>query len=314
MQPIDQVRALLQDLIGGPDTPFLARRKQAEEFAAAFVKPAGIEIEAGTLDSVAVEWIVPDSAHATHTFFHLHGGGYVLGNPAASRAFTSAFALRARCRVVSIDYRLAPEHPFPAAVEDAVRAYRALLAQGHQAGNLAVGGESAGGGLAVATLVEACAQKLPMPSSLIAISPWSDMQCEAGSFAIKADVDPMLTRRSLKEMADAYLGRADPLDVRASPALADLSGLPPMLIHAGSDEVLLDDAIALIDAASAARVEAKLVIFAGMIHVWHMFHAMLPEADEAIDALCAFVTDKWDAAEVSRASNIKQKRSTDGTA
>ena len=314
MRPIDQVRALLKDLIGGPDTPFLARRKQAEEFAAAFVKPTGIVIEGGRLDGVAVEWIVPDGAHATRTFFHLHGGGYVLGTPAASRALTCALALRTRCRVVSVDYRLAPEHPFPAAVEDAVRAYRALLAHGHKAGDLAIGGESAGGGLAVATLVEARAQNLPMPSSLIAISPWSDMQCEAGSFAVKADVDPMLTRRSLKEMADAYLKGADPLDVRASPALADLSGLPSMLIHAGSDEVLLDDAIALIDAASAARVEAKLVIFAGMIHVWHMFHAMLPEANEAIDALCAFVTDKWDESEVSRKSNIKQKRSSDGTA
>jgi acetyl esterase/lipase len=140
------------------------------------------------------------------------------------------------------------------------------------------------------------------------------MQCEAGSFAIKAGVDPMLTRRSLKEMADAYLGDADALDVRASPALADLSGLPPMLIHAGSDEVLLDDAIALIDAASAARVEAQLVIFAGMIHVWHMFHTMLPEGGAAIDALCTFVTDKWDRAALSRTSNTKQKRLSDGKA
>lgn len=308
MRPIDQVRAMLRNLVGGPDTPFLERRKQAEEFAAAFVKPAGIEIEAGKLDGVAVEWIVPDGAHATRTFFHLHGGGYVLGNPAGSRAFTSAFALRSRCRVVSVDYRLAPEHPFPAAIEDSVRAYRELLAQGCDADELAIGGESAGGGLAVATLVQARAQELPMPASLIAVSPWSDMQCEAGSFAIKAGVDPLLTRRSLKEMADAYLGDADPLDVRASPALADLSGLPPMLIHAGSDEVLLDDAIALIDAASAARVDAQLVIFAGMIHVWHMFHAMLPEGGEAIDSLCAFVTDKWEQAALTRTSKTKQKR------
>ena len=314
MRPIEQVRAMLKDLIGGPDTPFLARRKQAEEFAAAFVTPAGIEIEAGALDGVAVEWVVPNGAHANHTFVHLHGGGYVLGNPAGSRAFTSAFALRTRCRVVSIDYRLAPEHPFPAAIEDSVRAYRALLAQGREPSDLAIGGESAGGGLAVATLVEAHAQKLPMPASLIAISPWSDMQCEGGSFAVKADVDPMLTRRSLREMADAYLGSADPLDVRASPALADLSGLPPMLIHAGSDEVLLDDAIALIDAASAARVEAQLVVFAGMIHVWHMFHTMLPQGSAAIDALAGFVMQQWDQASATRTSNTKQKRSSDATA
>ncbi len=312
MRPIDQVRAMLNDLIGGPDTPFLERRKQAEDFAAAFVKPPGIEIYAGELDGVVVEWVVPDGAHATRIFFHLHGGGYVLGNPAGSRAFTSAFALRTRCRVVSVDYRLAPENTFPAAIEDSVRAYRALLAQGSDSGDLAIGGESAGGGLAVATLVEARARNLPMPSSLIAISPWSDMQCEAGSFAIKASVDPLLTRGSLKEMADAYLGGADPLDPRASPALADR--LPPMLIHAGSDEVLLDDAIALIDAAGAAHVEAHLVVWAGMIHVWHMFHAMLPEGSEAIDALAAFVTQRWDQAEKSRAAQTNQKRLPDGTA
>jgi monoterpene epsilon-lactone hydrolase len=314
MQPIDQVRAMLKDLIGGPDTPFLARRKQAEEFAAAFVEPPGIEFAAGALDGVAVEWIVPEGAHTARVFFHLHGGGYVMGTPAGSRAFTSEFALRTRCRVVSIDYRLAPEHPFPAAIDDSVRAYRALLAQGRNARDIAIGGESAGGGLAVATLVEARSQNLPMPASLIAISPWSDMQCEAGSFNIKAAVDPLLTRGSLKEMADAYLDGADPCDVRASPALADLSGLPPMLIHAGSDEVLLDDAIALVDAAGVSHVEAQLVVWAGMIHVWHMFHAMLPEGGKAIDALAQFVTEKWDQAATSRTSQTKQKRLSDGTA
>jgi len=140
------------------------------------------------------------------------------------------------------------------------------------------------------------------------------MQCEAGSFAVKAAVDPLLTRGSLKEMADAYLGGADAVDPRASPALADLLGLPPMLIHAGSDEVLLDDAIALIDAAGASQVEAQLVVWAGMIHVWHMFHAMLPEGSEAIDALAAFVMEKWDQAEKSRAAKSNEKRLPDGTA
>ena len=183
MRPIDQVRAMLKDLIGGPDTTFLARRKQAEEFAAAFVMPRGIAIEAGELDGVMVEWIVPAGAHATRTFFHLHGGGYVLGNPAGSRAFTSAFALRTQCRVVSVDYRLAPEHPFPAAIEDSVCAYRALLAQGCDASDLAIGGESAGGGLAVANRVEARGQTLPMPSALIESRPWSGMEGEAGRFA-----------------------------------------------------------------------------------------------------------------------------------
>ena len=293
MRPIDEVRRMLATLVGGPDTPFMERRAQAEKFAAAFVKPPDIEIAPGELDGIPVEWIIPADAHASRVFFHLHGGGYVLGNPAGSRSFTSRFAQLTKCRVVSIDYRLAPEHPFPAAVNDSVRAYRALLTQGHRAGRIAIGGESAGGGLAVATLVAARRQSLAMPAALIAISPWTDMRCEAESFRSKDGIDPLLTRRSLKGMADAYLGGADPSNDRASPALADLSGLPPMLIHAGSDEVLLDDAMALLEAASRSQVEAQLVVWAGMIHVWHMFHAMLPQGAEALGALASFVQEKW---------------------
>ena len=297
MRPIDEVRQMLASLVGGPDTPFMERRAQTEKFSEAFVKPPDIDIEKGELDGIAVEWIVPADAHPSRVFFHVHGGGYVLGNPAASRSFTSLFAQLAQCRVVSIDYRLAPEHPFPAAVNDSLRAYRALLAQGREAGDIAIGGESAGGGLAVATLVAARRPQLEMPASLSAISPWTDMRCESDSFSTKATVDPLLTRRSLKEMADAYLGGADPRNDRASPALADLSGLPPMLIHVGSEEVLLDDALALLHAASAAGVDAQLVVWGGMIHVWHMFHAILPQGAEATRALAAFVQDKWDHAQ-----------------
>jgi acetyl esterase/lipase len=297
MQPIDEVRQMLKSLVGGPDTPFMERRAQAEKFVAAFVKPSDIEFETAELDGIAVEWVIPARAHPSRVFFHLHGGGYVLGNPQGSRNFTSLFARLAQCRVVSVDYRLAPEEPFPAALEDSVRAYGALLAHNHAPRSIAVGGESAGGGLAVATLVEARRRGLAMPAALTAISPWTDMRCQSSSFDSKASVDPLLTRRSLKEMGDAYLGGADPRDSRASPALADLSGLPPLLIHTGSDEVLLDDSIALLDAAAAAGVEAQLVVWAGMIHVWHMFHAMLPQGGEAMAQLAAFVVEKWNQAE-----------------
>ncbi len=303
MEPIEEVRQMLKSLIGGPDTPFMERRIQSEQFAAAFVKPPGIRIESGSLGGVAVEWIIPDQAHASHIFFHLHGGGYVLGNPAGSRAFTCEFARSARCRVVSVDYRLAPEHPFPAAVEDAVAAYRALLSQGHEPSDIAMGGESAGGGLAVATLIAARDRELPMPAALVAISPWVDMRCESTSFVTKSDVDPLLTRRSLKEMADAYLQGANPRDSLASPMMASLSGLPPMLVHVGSDEVLLDDAQGLMEAARASNVDAQLAIWPGMIHVWHMFHAMLPEGADAIDALAGFVLTQWNKAEIRTQTN-----------
>ncbi|HEY0107269.1 MAG TPA: alpha/beta hydrolase [Rhizomicrobium sp.] len=298
MQPIDAVRAMLEDLVGGPDTPFLSRRKQAEQFAAAFVPPADIAIEAGTLGGVAVEWLTPAKVEARRVLFHLHGGGYVLGNPAGSRPFTTHLARLAQCSVVSIDYRLAPEHPFPAAVDDALAAYRALLAAGRAPGDIAIGGESAGGGLALAVAIAARDAHLPMPAALALVSPWTDMRCEAPSFDTKASVDPLLTRRSLKEMADAYLNGANPRDGLASPLLGDLKGLPPMLIHVGGDEVLLDDSRELAAAATAQGVDATLEEWPGMIHVWHMFHPMLPQGAQAISALAAYVRGKWDNARI----------------
>ena len=203
MKPIDQVRSFLADLIGGPDTPFMVRREQSAQFEAAFVMPAGVRAEAGTLGGVKVEWIVPDGAASAPVLFHLHGGGYVMGTPAGSRAFTTEFALRTKARVVSIDYRLAPEHPYPAAVDDAVAAYGALLATGISPKRIAIGGESAGGGLTVATLLAARDKGLAMPACAYAISPWTDLTCEARTFDTKAAVDPLLTRKSLKDMGDA---------------------------------------------------------------------------------------------------------------
>ncbi len=303
---------MLKGLIGGPDTPFMERRAQTRAFADAFVLPEGLRIEHARLGSIPVEWIVPDGMQPRHVLFHLHGGGYVLGNPAASRPFTTAFALAARCRVVSIDYRLAPEHRFPAAAVDALIAYRALLAEGYAVSDLAIGGESAGGGLAIATLVLARDASLPMPACAIAISPWSDVRCTAESFSSKAGVDPLLTRRALKEMADAYLGDADASLPLASPSLADLSCLPPLLIHVGSAEVLLDDARALAGRAQACGVDATLEVWPDMIHVWHMFHSMLPNGAAAIWRLAEFVRHHWSRNEQLQTSDEQALRRLEG--
>jgi len=292
-RPIDQVRRLVEQLIGGPDTPFLERRAQSEAFAKAFVLPDGVQVRPDRLDGVIVEWVMPDGAANAPVLFHLHGGGYVLGNPAASRPFTTAFALKSGARVVSIDYRLAPEHPFPAAVTDSVKAYRALLAGGMPAAKIAIGGESAGGGLTVATLLASQAQGLEMPACAFAISPWTDMSCSAPTFDSLAPRDPMLTRRSLGDMADAYLAGASAQNPLASPLFGNLQGLPPLLIHAGSDEVLLDDARNLHERATKAGVTSTLDVWQDMIHVWHMFHPMLPEGDRAIDDIVAFVKSHW---------------------
>jgi len=293
MKPIDQVRSFLADLVGGPDTHFMVRRAQAAQFEAAFVMPAGVHSDAGTLGGIGVEWIVPHDAADAPVLFHLHGGGYVMGTPAGSRAFTTEFALRTKARVVSVDYRLAPEHAYPAAVDDAVAAYAALLATGISPQQIAIGGESAGGGLTIATLLAARDKGLAMPACAFAISPWTDLSCEARTFDTKAAVDPLLTRKSLKDMGDAYIANGDPRAPYASPNFGDLKGLPPLLIHVGSEEVLLDDSVVLHRRANAAGVDTKIKIAEPMIHVWHMFHAILPEGAAAIGEIADFVTDHW---------------------
>jgi acetyl esterase/lipase len=291
-KPIDQVRRMLAGLIS-PDMPFMERRAQAEKFAQAFVAPEGVAIAPGELGGVGVEWIVPAGATERPVLLHLHGGGYVLGNPAGSRPFTTAFALKSEARVASVDYRLAPEHPFPAAVEDAVKAYRALLAEGYRGADIAIGGESAGGGLALATLLALRHERVELPACAFAVSPWADMTCTAASFDGCAGRDPMLTRRALKEMADAYLAGTSAWHPFASPLYGDLAGLPPLLVHVGSDEVLLDDARAIHAAARLSGVHCTLGIYRGMIHVWHMFHPVLPEADRAIAEIAAFAAAHW---------------------
>jgi monoterpene epsilon-lactone hydrolase len=206
---------------------------------------------------------------------------------------TSQLALSRAMRVVSVDYRLAPEHPFPAAVEDAVAAYRALLHSGISEKYVAFGGESAGGGLTIAALIAARDEGLPMPACAVVVSPWTDMTCKAASFEAKALTDPLLTRKSLSDMAAAYLGGANPRTPLASPNFGDLRGLPPLLIHVGSEEVLLDDAMALLDAARGQGVDATIEIWEDMIHVWHMFHPMLPQSGEAIEQLARFMRKHW---------------------
>ncbi|HWA89485.1 MAG TPA: alpha/beta hydrolase [Rhizomicrobium sp.] len=292
-RPIDGVRRMLSAMLPSPDMPFLERRSLVAAFEDAFPPPPGLRILAGMLDGVPAEWVVPEGASAAPVMMHLHGGGYVLGTPAASRPLTTALALKSGMRVVSLDYSLAPENPFPAAVDDAVAAYRALLAE--SGAPVAIGGESAGGGLTVATLIALRKAGLDLPACAFAISPWVDMTCSGASFESRAHLDPMLTRRALKEMATAYLGGACDNHPLASPVFGDLKDLPPLLIHVGSDEVLLDDARTLHAVATAAGVRSTLSEWPDMIHVWHMFHAALPEGGEAIDDIVAFVkrSGRW---------------------
>ena len=288
-RPIDAVRRMLGDLLGGPDASIAHRRAQSAVFAAAQPPlPAGLTATAVTLAGVPIERLDPAQT-ASLTVLHLHGGGYVMGDPAGSRGLTTRLALGLPATVFSVDYRLAPAHAFPAAVEDAVAVYEDLLRSGTNPKRLAVIGESAGGGLAVALLVAARNAGLPLPGAGVALSPWVDLSCSGASHTVMHGRDPLLPRDVLLEMARLYCGDIDLRAPLASPIAADLTGLPPLLIQAGSDEVLCDDAMGLAARGRACGVPVDLQIWPDMIHVWQMFGEVLPQAAQAIAAIRAFV-------------------------
>jgi acetyl esterase/lipase len=223
---------------------------------------------------------------------YLHGGAYVIGSATGYRSLAAELGRAASTIAYAINYRLAPENPFPAAVDDAVAAYRALLKRGIAPSRIALAGDSAGGGLALATLVALHDAGDPLPAAAHLISPWADLVCDADTLASKAEEDPSLTPEGLRAMARLYLGTADPRDPLASPVHADLKGLPPLLVQVGSAEILLDDAIAIARAAGMAGVEARLEVWPDMIHVWHAFGFMLSEGRQAVEIAGRFLSEK----------------------
>jgi monoterpene epsilon-lactone hydrolase len=204
----------------------------------------------------------------------------------------SHIAKTAGIKTLMIDYRLAPEHPFPAAVEDSLAAYEWLLAQGTAAGDIIIAGDSAGGGLTVATMVSFKEKGIPLPAGAVLLSPWVDLTISSDSVISKAGIDPLVTKKEIIKMAEAYLAGADARTPLASPLYADLTGLPPLLIHVGTAEVLLNDATRLADHARKAGVEVVLKEVEDMFHVWHFYTVMLPEALEAIQEVGGFIRQR----------------------
>ena len=286
---IEVVRAHLAKL-PPPDSLTLAeRRAQYERAERVFPTPPDIKIERVTAPSAPAEWLRPPAATAGRVVLYLHGGGYVIGSPRSHRHLAAAIASAAGASALLLDYRLAPEHPFPAAVDDAVAAYRWLLEQGVSPAHLVIAGDSAGGGLTIATLLALRDSGARLPAVAVCISPWVDLTCGGGSYDTKAAADPIVRRAGVAEMARAYLGTVDPRAPLASPLFADLRGLPPLLIQVGTDEVLLDDGLGLAERAKAAGVDTTVEVAERMIHVWHWFFPMLDEGQAAIDRIGAFV-------------------------
>jgi phosphinothricin tripeptide acetyl hydrolase len=282
---IDIVRAHLAKI--PPAATVAEKRAQYDRAERVFGVPPDVSVAPAQAPGSA-EWLEPPTARPGAAVVYLHGGGYVIGSPRSHRHLAAAIGRAARAAVLFPDYRLAPEHPFPAAVDDAVAAYRWLLDRGHAPGRTVFAGDSAGGGLTVAALLAVRERELPLPAAGVCISPWVDLTLSGASYATKAARDPIVTRDGVMEMARAYLGATPPTTPLASPLFADLAGLPPLLIQVGSEEVLLDDAVGLAERAKAAGVDATLEIWPGMIHVWHWFLPMLDEAQAAIDTIGAF--------------------------
>ena len=290
---IERLKELVRERSKRGELPLDERRKVMDGNAVMFPVPAGVAVERADLGGLGAEWAIPKGAEDAPVVLYFHGGGYLVGSSVSHRHLTSRLALASKSRVLSVDYALAPEHPFPAAVNDGLKAYRWLLDKGHAAERIAMGGDSAGGGLTVATLLAARDAGLPMPAGAVLISPWTDLTCATGSYVSCADLDPMIDAAGIRDTAATYLNGADARHPLASPNFADLAGLPPMLIHVGTDEVLLDDARDLEKRARAARVEAELEVWDGMIHVWHAFYQMLPEGERALDRLGDYISARW---------------------
>ena len=291
----EQLQTIVQVLRSQPaqeGLTFEEMRADFEKVTSFFPVPADVRCEPVDAGGVPAEWIMTPQSMAERVILYLHGGGYTTGSVNTHREMISRLSRAAGARVLAIDYRLGPEHPFPAAVEDATTAYRWLLENGVEPTRLVIAGDSAGGGLTVATLVALRDAGSPLPTAGVCLSPWVDLEGIGESMTTKAEADPMIQRDHLLAMAKAYLGDANPRTPLAAPLYADLTGLPPLLIQVGTAETLLDDSTRLAERARSAGVRVVLEPWEDMIHVWHFFASVLPEGQQALDRVGEFIRER----------------------
>jgi monoterpene epsilon-lactone hydrolase len=279
----ENLDAILRQSAFPADMDVSEQRRLLRELTSAQPLPADVTVTAAALGGVPTAEITVDGIEPRHVVLYFHGGVYVLGDAVSAAGLASQIGRRTRATVISVDYRLAPEHPYPAAVDDALAAYEALLDGGTDPSDIAFAGESAGGGLAVATLVNARDHGLPQPAAAYVMSPYADLTLAGTSMETKAGADPLLSRENLQARVPDYTAGQDAAAGLISPVFADLSGLPPLIIQAGSHEVLLDDAVRLARQAAAADVEVTLDITPGVPHVFQAYYAILDEAAAALD-------------------------------
>jgi monoterpene epsilon-lactone hydrolase len=257
--------------------------------------PDKVTIVPQAIGDIAAEWVTLENIDQNKVILYLHGGGYIVGSAEGYRDIAWRLAELAKCRVLFVDYRLAPEHPFPAAVEDATEAYRWLLEQGFDPKQIALCGDSAGGGLSIATAVNLKNLGLPQPACAMLMSPWVDLACTGESIQANDGIDCMLTAKALNTMASFYLGERDRKAPLASPLYADLGGLCPMTIHVGSEEVLYSDSERITEQLTAAGGRAELEVWSKMPHVFPVLAARIPEGKRALEKMAAYFVQQTEA-------------------
>ena len=278
---------------GSGKPPSLKKSREVmDDNGAKFRVPEDVSLEPLSADGVDAEFLTAPGADANKAVLYLHGGGYAIGSIKSHRYLMQNISRVSGVRTLGINYALAPENPFPAAVDDAATAYRWLLKEGFKPENIAIAGDSAGGGLTLATLLFLRDAGDPLPAAGVCISPWTDMTCSAESYTTRLESDPMVIGNGLQKMADFYVGDADYKDPLASPVFADMAGMPPLLIHVGGREVLYDDALTVYENAKKAGVDVELLDEPEMFHVWHAFAPMLEEAQEAVDKIGGYLRSK----------------------
>lgn len=289
LQPVDlaieRIRAVYRNW--NRDTTVARMRSDWDAAFGGTTAPVTCEpVSAGSVDG---EWVSPANPARDKAILFFHGGGFRLGSVSSHRDLIAQIALASGCRVLAINYRLAPEHRYPAALDDALAAYDWMLGQGLKPANITFAGDSAGGNLVLASMLALRDRKLPLPAAGVLMSPWTDLAATGASYISRAHADPIHQRPMILALARNYLGgHGDPYDPLASPLYGDFSGLPPLLIQAGDRETVLDDSVMIADMARAAGVDVDLQIWDGMIHVFQMF-AELPEARQAIASIAGFL-------------------------
>jgi len=286
----ENLEAILRQSAFPVDSDVDEQRRLLRELASAQPLPAEVTVTEAALGDIRTAEISVDGVEPRHVVLYFHGGVYVIGDAFIAAELASQVGRRTQADVISVDYRLAPEHPYPAAVDDALAAYEALLQNGVAPSDIVFAGESAGGALAIATLVNARDHGLPLPAAAFAMSPYADLTLAGATMETKREVDPLMSRELLEPRVIDYTAGQDAALGLVSPVFADLSGLPPLIIQAGTHEVLLDDAVRLARQAATADVEVTLDITARVPHVFQAYHAILDEGAAALDRAGQFLS------------------------